>query len=184
VPLVPFWDKGTAEGESKIMDALGINLSGLLTQLVSFTLLFVLLYAVLYKPILRMLDQRAEKIKESLETAERARDDAARSSEAVEAQLTEARAEGQAMIVQAREVADRFREEELAKARAEITAERERAEVSIQRERDSAIEELRSQFADLAITAAEKVIHRSLDGDAHRELIEQVLEEGSNISGK
>ena len=166
------------------MDALGINLSGLLTQLVSFLLLFGLLYVVLYKPILRMLDQRAEKIKESLETAERARDDAARSSEAVEAQLAEARTEGQAMIVQAREVADRFREEELGKARAEITAERERAEASIQRERDSAIEELRREFAGLAISAAEKVINRSLDGDAHRELIEQVLEEGSKISGK
>ncbi len=184
MPPVLHWDRGTAEAESKIMDALGINLSGLLTQFVSFTLLFVLLYAVLYKPILRMLDQRAAKIKESLETAERARDDAARSSEAVEAHLTDARAEGQAMIVQAREVADRFREEEMGKARAEIAAERERAEASIQRERDSAIEELRSQFAGLAISAAEKVINHSLDGDAHRELIEQVLEEGSNISGK
>ena len=184
MPPVPHWDRGAAEAESKIMDALGINLSGLLTQLVSFPLLFVLLYAVLYKPILRMLDQRAAKIKESLETAERARDDAARSSEAVEAQFTEARAESQAMIVQAREVADRFREEELGKARAEIATERERAEASIQRERDSAIEELRSEFAGLAITAAEKVIHRSLDGDAHRELIEQVLEEGSKISGE
>ena len=88
------------------------------------------------------------------------------------------------MIVQAREVANRFREEEMSKARAEITTERERAEASIQRERDSAIEELRSQFAGLAITAAERVINRSLDGDAHRELIEQVLEEGSNIDGK
>ena len=62
--------------------------------------------------------------------------------------------------------------------------ERERAETSIKRERDSAIEELRSQFAGLAITAAERVINRSLDGDAHRELIDQVLEEGSNIDGK
>jgi len=183
VPLVPLRDRGAAEAESKIMDALGINLSGLLTQLVSFLLLFGLLYFVLYKPILRMLDQRAAKIKESLETAERARDDAARSEEAVEVQLNEARVEGQKMIVQAREVADRFREEELSKARSEISAERERAEASIQRERDSAIEELRSQFAGLAITAAERVINRSLDGDAHRELIEQVLEEGSNIDG-
>ena len=166
------------------MDALGINLSGLLTQLVSFTLLFVLLYAVLYKPILRMLDQRAAKIKESLETAERARDDAARSSEAGEAHLTDARAEGQAMIAQARGVADRFREEELARVREEIGAERERAQANIQRERDSAIEELRGEFADLAIKAAERVVSRSLDESAHRELIEQVLEDGSNIGGR
>lgn len=184
MPLVFFRDMGATEAESKIMDALGINLSGLLTQLVSFLLLFGLLYIVLYKPILRMLDQRGAKIKESLEIAERARDDAARSEEAVEAQLNKARADGQAMIVQAREVAERFREEEMAKIKAEIATERERAEASIQRERDSAVEELRSHFADLAITAAEQVISRSLDEDAHRELINQVLEEGSNIGGE
>ena len=53
------------------------------------------------------------------------------------------------MINQAREVADRFREEELARARQEIASERERAEADIKRERNAAIEELRSEFTDL-----------------------------------
>ena len=84
-------------------------------------------------------------------------------------------------LAQAREVADRFRDEELAKARQEISAERARAEADIQRERDSAIEELRREFSGLAIKAAESVVSRSLDESVHRELIEQVLEEGSKF---
>jgi F-type H+-transporting ATPase subunit b len=97
-------------------------------------------------------------------------------------QLEQARAEGQQLIAQAREVADRFRQEEIAKAREEIAAERSRAQANIQRERDAAIEEVRREFAGLAIAAAERVIDRSLDESTHRDLIEGVLEEGPSPS--
>ena len=163
------------------MEALGINPVGLLTQIISFLILFGLLYALLYKPLLRVLDQRSARIRESLETAEKAREETARSQEEMRGEIESARAEGQAMIAQAREVADRFRDEELAKARQEIEGERARAQVNIHRERDAAIEELRSEFAGLAISAAERVVERSLDESAHRDIIEKVLEEGSEI---
>jgi len=166
------------------MEALGINIPGLLTQIVSFLLLFLLLRAVLYKPLLRMMDERSARIRQSLETAEQTRQEAERSQEEMKKQIEEARAEGQAMIGRAREVADRFREEELAKARQEIDDERAKATANIQRERDSATEELRRQFAGMAITAAERVVERSLDAGAHRELIEGVLEEGLGVGGR
>ena len=92
------------------MEALGISLPGLITQIVSFTILFVILYVLLYKPVVRMLDQRSTRIRESLEAAQKAQEDAASSQQAMQTQIQEARAEGQQMIAQAREVADRFRE--------------------------------------------------------------------------
>ena len=67
---------------------------------------------------------------------------------------------------------------EAARGEAEIILERARAE--IQSERDAAIQELRSQFADLTILAAERVINKSLDKDAHRDLIQQTLEEAGS----
>ncbi len=158
------------------MDALGITIPGVAWQITSFVILFGILYKLLYKPILRMLDERSAKITEGLESAERAREEAAASREDMQRQLDEARTEGQAMIAQAREVADRFREEELAKARTEIAAERARAGAEIQRERDAAVQELRKEFAGLAISAAERVTKRSLDGSSHRELIDDFLE--------
>jgi F-type H+-transporting ATPase subunit b len=97
-------------------------------------------------------------------------------------QIEAARAEGQQMIAQAREVADRFREEELGKARAEIENERNKAQANIQRERDAAIEELRREFSGLAITAAERIIEKSLDEKDHKELIDKVLEESSRVA--
>lgn len=162
------------------MEAIGINLPGLITQLVSFVILFILLKIFLYKPILRMLDQRSERIRESLEAAERAQRESAESQQEVQAQLEAARAEGQQLVASAREVAERFREEETAKVRQEIEAERARAEANIQRERDAAIEQLRGEFAGLAIIAAERVVQRSLDQAAHQEIIDQVLEESAS----
>lgn len=162
------------------MDALGINLPGLVTQIISFLILLIVLTIFLYKPIVNMLEQRSQRIRESLEAADRAREETAASQAEVEAQLEAARAEGQQLIASAREVAERFREEETAKVRQEIDAERERAAANIQRERDAAIEQLRSEFADLAITAAERVVQRSLDAQAHQDIIDGVLEESGN----
>jgi F-type H+-transporting ATPase subunit b len=162
------------------MEALGINLPGLVTHLLSFIILMVVLKIFLYKPIVNMLDQRSQRIRESLEAAERAREESAASQEEVQAQLEAARAEGQQLIASAREVAGRFREEETAKVRQEIEAERSRATANIQRERDTAIEQLRSEFADLAITAAERVVERSLDQQAHQDIIDHVLEESDS----
>ncbi len=164
-----------------MLETLGIHFPSLAIFLVNFLLLLALLYLFAYKPILRLMDQRADRIRESLEAADRAREEAASSQEAIQEQITEARREGQRIMDQTREAADRFRTEEMDKARQEAEAFVERARADIQRERDSALEEVRASFGDLAITAAERVIRRSLDRQAHEELITQVLEEGESL---
>ena len=163
------------------MEALGINLAQLITQIAGVSILLYILVKFLYRPLLRVLDERSARIKESLEAADRVKEQAAASQAQMQDDLQKAREEGQQMIAQAREVAARFRDEEMAKARQEIDAERKRAESDIQRERDAAIEDLRSEFAGLAITAAERVVERSLDQAAHKDIIDKVLEESAAI---
>ncbi|MBT3941473.1 MAG: F0F1 ATP synthase subunit B [Chloroflexi bacterium] len=160
------------------MDAIGINLPGLITQLVSFLILFFILSKLLYGPISKALDERSNRIKESLEAADRARQDAASSAERVEQEIAEARTQGQQLIAEAREAAGRLRTSEEERVRADLEALRQRATQDVQRERDGAIEEIRAEFANLAVDAAERVIGRSLDAQAHREIIEGVLQEG------
>ena len=163
------------------METLGVHLPSLLVYLVNFLLVLGLLFAFAYRPILRLMDQRADRIRESLEASERAREEAASSQQAVEDQLVEARREAQRIMDVAREAAERFRAEEMDRARAEAEAFVSRAQSDIQRERDAAIEEVRANFGDLAITAAERVVRRSLDRQAHEDLIAQVLEEGETL---
>jgi F-type H+-transporting ATPase subunit b len=164
-----------------MLETLGIHFPSLLIYLINFLLVLGILYAFAYKPILRLMDQRADRIRESLEASERARSEAASSQDAIQAEIVEARREGQRLMDQARETVERYRGEEMDRARQEAEAFVERAKADIQRERDTAIEEVRINFGDLAITAAERVIRSSLDRQAHEGLITQVLEEGESL---
>ena len=74
---------------------LGINLPSLVAYLVNFILLLGILGFFAYKPLMRMLDERTERIRESLEAADRAREEAASAQEAIQEQIAEARREGQ-----------------------------------------------------------------------------------------
>ena len=161
---------------------LGINGPSLIAYLINFILLLGILTLFAYKPLLRVLDERSQRIRESLEAADRAREEAASSQQVIEEQLNEARREGQRLLEQAREAAARFQEEQMDQARRDAETFVERARSDIQRERDAAVQEVRANFGDLAITAAERVIRRSLDRQAHEELISQVLEEGEQAS--
>ena len=159
------------------MEALGFHWPSLIAYLLNFTILLIALYAVGYKPILKMLDQRAESIRESLESAERAREEAAAQQADIESKLTEGRQEGQALLAQAREMAEKYREDEMQKARQDAETLVERAKAEIERERDDAIDQVRLHFSELAILAAERIIDKSLDENAHKDIINKVLEE-------
>ena len=165
------------------MTELGFHWPSLVVYLVNFLLLLGILYAVGYKRILGMLDQRSERIRDALAEADRVREEAAQAGRELEGRLTEARQEGQRLLEEARQAAERYREEERERTRQEAATFLERARQEIRQERDGALEEVRQHFGDLAISAAEQVIERSLDRDAHRELIEKVLEESSRTPG-
>ena len=163
--------------------ALGINLPSLLAQLINFTLLLVLLTVLAYRPLLRVLDERRRRIQEGLEASEAAKQRLSETEQEVARELEKARQEGQTLIGQAQQMSARIQEEGRQQARTEAEHLLERARSEIQMERDSAIAELRREFADLTITAAERVIRRSLDRQAHRQLIEEVLAEAPHDGG-
>jgi F-type H+-transporting ATPase subunit b len=162
-------------------EGLGFHLPSLIAYGVNFLLLVGILYVVGYRRILKMLEERQDRIRESLETAERVRQEATRQGEDLQRQLEASRQEGQQMMAQARESADRFRQEEQERAGEAVAQMLTRARAEIQQERDAALEEVRRHFADLAIRAAERVVERSLDRDAHRQVIERVLEESGDL---
>jgi F-type H+-transporting ATPase subunit b len=163
------------------MADLGFHIPSLLVYLVNFIILLIVLYAVGYKPILKMLDQRAESIRESLESVERVREEAAAQQADIESKLNEGRQEGQALLAQTRDMAEKYRQEEMQKARQDAEALVERAKAAIERERDDAIDQVRLHFSELAVLAAEKIIDKALDENAHKDIINKVLEESPEI---
>jgi F-type H+-transporting ATPase subunit b len=160
---------------------LGINLPTLIAQIVNVVILLGLLYIVAYKPVMRMLDERSRRIKESMEQTEAIKEKAARAEEEVKKQLEAASREGQERIAQAIKIGEDVKQKAQQEARQEAETLISRARTEIQRERDEVIDELRKEVADLTILAAGKVIERSLDKKAYRELIDKVLEESTAL---
>jgi F-type H+-transporting ATPase subunit b len=163
------------------LEALGINLGYLISQIVNFALLAVLLYFVAYKPILRMLDERSARIKKGLEDAELASQRASAMEQEFEKRMVEARKEGQEIIAQATQMSERARQDILEKAREESRAQIEKAREEISRERELAMAELRQQVADLSLVISEKVIGATLDDQRQRQLIAEFLEQTEEL---
>lgn len=165
------------------MDELGLNVPVLVAQLVNFFILLALLRIFLYKPILEMLDRRRDRIREGEEAAQQSKAQASEAETDVAKQLDEARQQSQSILAQAQEASSRIQEDARSHARQEADTLLERARNEIQLERDQAIAELRSEFADLTVSAAEKVIGQSLDKQAHQRLIDEVLAESTFREG-
>ncbi len=163
------------------IESLGISWPTLLAQIVNFAVLFGLLYLLAYKPVMRMLDERAGKVKESMEQTEYIKEQAAHAEEEAERRIEAASKEGQEVVARAIRSGEGVRQQAQQEARQDAEVLIARARTEIQRERDDAVDGLRREFADLTILAAGKVIDRSLDKEAHRQLIDKTLEESTTL---
>jgi F-type H+-transporting ATPase subunit b len=163
------------------LEALGINLGLLVSQIFNFALLAVLLYLVAYKPILRMLDERSARIKKGLEDAEAASRRAAEMEQEFDQRMAEARREGQEIIAQATQISEKARQDILDKAREEARVQIDKAKDEIARERELAMAELRQQVAELSLAISEKVIGEALDDRSQRRLIADFLEQTEEL---
>jgi len=161
---------------------LGLTLPSFIGQLINFLILLGLLTFFGYKPIRKMLNERSERIKKSMEHAEATKQEYERAQVEIQKQISKAREEGQSIVGQSAKVGERIKEEARQEARREAQAIAERTRQELERERDKAINELRKEFVDTAILAAEKVISETLDKEKHRSLIEKTLEESAALT--
>lgn len=161
--------------------SLGVNLPTLIAQVITFILFFLLLKKYAFKPVMKMMDDRAGKIRESVEQVEAINDQAAKAEEEYKRQISQAVKEGQEITARAARAGEEMRLKAQEDARKDAESLINRAQVEIQRERDEVIEQLRREFADLTVLAAGKVIEQSLDEKAHRQIIDQTLEESADL---
>ena len=161
------------------MVSLGLDLATFIGQLISFLILLGLLTLFGYKPVRKMLDERSQRIKESIERAEATKKEYEQAESAVQKQLEEARKKSQNIIAQAEQLGDKIKEEARKAAKKEAEAIYTQSQLQLEKERDKAISELRQEFVDTVILATEKVISETLDKEKHRNLIEKTLEDNS-----
>lgn len=144
---------------------------------ITFFVLLLLLRKFAWKPLLNALHSREEKISNSIERAERAKEEAERLLEENKENLQRADEQAQQVIKEGRAAAERIKNEILEKANASSRRMIEQAKDEIQREKEAALKELRREVVDLAIQAASKILGEELDERHHRKVVEGFLRE-------
>jgi len=155
------------------LGALGINGPFLLSQIVNFLILFLALRFLLWKPMLKMLNERKQRIAQGLEDAEQARKDRERAQAEYEERIKQAEQEREKILSKAAEEAEQAKAEALAQARAQAERIVAEGKEAVERERQQMLAELRSQVAALSIAAANKLIGEALDEQRQRRLIDE-----------
>ncbi|MEX2356434.1 MAG: F0F1 ATP synthase subunit B [Thermaerobacterales bacterium] len=156
---------------------IGIDPWDLMWAAINFVVFAAILARVLWRPVIDLLDQRRQEIETNLSHAEKSRAEAQQAQDEYRQRLAQAQREGQDVIEKATRTAEGQREEILRKAQSESEQLLERARNTIAQERDQAISELRREVADLTVFATERLLRRSLEGDDHRRLAEEILME-------
>ncbi len=153
----------------------GINLLAFLSQLVSFGIVFLILWKWGFPAIIKTLEKRQAVIREGVENAEKARRDLAEATARAEQVLQEARLQAQENIAQATKAAER-EANSIQEAAYERAAHIEQQQVArIQQEAARARAELSRLVVNLSISAAGKVISKSVDSSDNRRLVEEFV---------
>ena len=146
----------------------------------TFLLVILLLRWKAWGPIVSALAERETRIEESIRSAEKALEEARLIQADNEKARREAEQTAQQILRDARDSAENLRAEELDKTREQIRRMQEQATTEIEREKVGALNELRTEVADLAIKAAEKILKESLDTDRQRKLVDNFLDDLPN----
>jgi len=149
----------------------------------AFLILFVLMVKKGFPAVRGAMDARAEKIRSDLDAAEQARVDAQSVQSDYEARLADAKTEASRLIDEARVAADQLKGDLADRAETDIAEMRERAAVGLESERAQAIADLRAEVAGIALGAAERVVHASLDAEVQGRLIDAYIDEVAGTDG-
>ena len=109
--------------------------------------------------------------------AESVKQEATESAERLEAEINKARQEGQKLIGDARDAAEKYKQQEMLRTNSESEEMIKKANKSIEKERDLAIQSVRKEFSSLVISATSKVVEKTIDPKDHKEILDKAIDD-------
>lgn len=149
----------------------------LFAQFVVFFILAGFTMKFVWPPLMKALDERAEKIANGLAAADRGKAEMAAAAKTVQTELAAARDEGQKRIADAEKRAQMIGDEIKANAQAEANRIISQAKADAEQQVAKARDELRAQVAGLAVKGAEQILKREVNAAAHADLLTQLAVE-------
>ena len=159
----------------ELLNNLGINGKLLLAQIINFLVLLFVLYKFAYGPVLKILNERTNKIEKGLKDSEDAQKKLIEITEKERAVLVKARKQAQEIIAKAEEVAVKNKEEIIVAAKTQSEKILLDSAKKIETEKALMFQEVKKQVAELVIAATGKIIDEKMDTGKDKELIEKAI---------
>ena len=163
-----------SEGGGSLID---VNPGLIFWTVITFLVLLFVLKKLAWKPILLALNEREDAIKESLEKAEKAKDEAQKILLENQASLIKAEEESKKIIEQSRQYAEKLKDQMLRESKEQAQKIVEDASAQIEQKKEAVFSELKTKVAEIAISAAEKILKENLDKDSHKKLVDRYIED-------
>jgi len=151
------------------------ELNELIYSLIAFVVLVVLFRKFGFPAVQKAMEARTERIRDDLDKAESAKTEAEGILADYKKQLSDAKAESDKIIDEARKSAEKVKEGVIAKTNEEVGELKAKATADIEAARASALSSLQTSVADLAIELAEKVVEKNLDRETNKRLIDSFI---------
>ena len=165
----------TAAGSGSFLVQPGVGV--MIWTLIAFGITIALLRKLAFPRIQEALDKRRITIEQSIDHAERTREEADALLREYRERLREAREQADDIVVRARRAAEKVQEDAILEAKQSREELMEQTRRDIQQETRRALQQIRNEVADLTVLATEKVTRKTLDDSDHRRLIEEALDE-------
>ncbi len=150
---------------------MNINLT-LLVQMIAFGIFVAFCMKYVWPPIMKALEERTAKIAEGLAAAERGKEEQELGEQRALEVMKAAKTDAANIVSQAQKRYNEILDEAKRDAVAEAERIRHAAQAEIVQEANRAREELRERMAQLAVAAAEKILQKEVDANAHKDLVE------------
>jgi len=160
-----------------LLQDLGVDGPKLIAQLINFAIVLFVLWRFAYKPVLEMLENRRQKIAESMDNAEKIKTELAETQAERDKVLAEANQKAQEMIADAKEAAQQVGEAEGQKAVKQAEEIIRKAREATDADRDQMMSDLRAEIGRLVVETTAKVSGKVLTTEDQQRLIDETNRE-------
>lgn len=161
----------------EVLQILNPMTSTIFWSIVVFVILVVVLWKFVLKPVNNMISKRQEEIREKIDDADRKSLDASKYLEEQKKSIDKSRIEAKKIIDEGKEAARKIKEEIESQASEKSKLMVEDALTEIRSEKDRSINEVKDEMVDIALSASQKMISKSLSEEDHKKLIEESLKD-------
>lgn len=167
------------------MDVVIPKLAEFIPALIAFLIILAVMSKLAWPSVLKMMDEREAKIRESLDEAEATKQKVLEARKESDGLVTDARRQAADIVLEARQDAEAERQRILADAHKEAEDIIAKAHANAEEERHSIYASAANSIADLSVSVASKIVEKQLDDDGEqRRLIERYIKEAGSLNAK